>query len=83
MKNTLEGRSLGILIADGSDGTIVSALAKAANDAGAQVKIVAPKVGGTKLADGSTLKADGQLAGTPRSCSTPSRSSCRLKAPPC
>jgi hypothetical protein len=29
------------------------------------VKIVAPKVGGAKLADGSMLAADGQLAGTP------------------
>lgn len=33
--------------------------------AGAAVKIVAPKVGGAKLADGSMLAADGQLAGTP------------------
>jgi catalase len=29
------------------------------------VKIVAPKVGGVKLADGSMLAADGQLAGIP------------------
>jgi catalase len=34
-------------------------------DAGATVKIVAPKVGGVKLAAGSMLAADGQLAGTP------------------
>jgi catalase len=34
-------------------------------EAGAGVKIVAPKVGGAKLADGSMLAADGQLAGTP------------------
>jgi catalase len=27
--------------------------------------LVAPRVGSTKLADGSTLKADGQLAGSP------------------
>ncbi len=40
-------------------------LKKAALAAGASVKIVAPKVGGTKLADGSKLAADGQLAGTP------------------
>jgi catalase len=39
MKDTLQGRSIGILIA--------------------------PKVGGAKLADGSMLAADGQLAGTP------------------
>ena len=29
------------------------------------MKIIAPKVGGVKLADGSMLAADGQLAGTP------------------
>ena len=29
------------------------------------MKIVAPKVGGAKLADGLMLAADGQLAGTP------------------
>ncbi|MCJ7541348.1 MAG: hypothetical protein MUO88_16990 [Desulfobacterales bacterium] len=38
---------------------------KAATDAGATVKIVAPKMGGVKLAAGSMLAADGQLAGTP------------------
>ena len=58
MKDTLEGSCVGILVNDGSDGTLVAALRKAALDAGATVKIVAPKVGGAKL-------ADGQLAGTP------------------
>jgi catalase len=38
---------------------------KAMMDAGATVKIVALKVGGAKLANGSRLVADGQLAGTP------------------
>jgi catalase len=65
MKDTLEGRAIGILIADGSDGGVIKELAKAATAAGAKVKIVAPKVGGAKLADGSMLQADGQLAGTP------------------
>ncbi len=65
MKDTLEGRAVGILVTDGSDGGTVVALKKAAMAAGATVKIVAPKVGGAKLADGSRLAADGQLAGTP------------------
>jgi catalase len=65
MKNTLIGRAIGILIADGSDGAVVKKIRKAATDAGASVKIIAPKVGGAKLADGSMLAADGQLAGTP------------------
>ncbi|MHB8743805.1 MAG: catalase [Sulfuricaulis sp.] len=65
MKNTLKGRAVGILIADGSDGAVIRKIKKAAIDAGASVKIVAPKVGGAKLADGSMLAADGQLVGTP------------------
>ena len=65
MKNTLAGRSIGILIADGSDGAVIGKIKKAALDAGATVKLVAPRVGGAKLADGSRLTADGQLAGTP------------------
>lgn len=65
MKDTLMGRAMGILIADGSDGAVIRKIKKAAVDAGATVKIVAPKVGGAKLADGSFLTADGQLAGTP------------------
>jgi catalase len=65
MKNLLQGRAIGILVADGSDGAVINEVRKAATDAGATVKIVAPKVGGAKLADGSMLEADGQLAGTP------------------
>jgi catalase len=65
MKDTLMGRAIGILIADGSDGAVIEKIKKAATDAGATVKIVAPKVGGVKLAAGSMLAADGQLAGTP------------------
>ena len=65
MKDTLKGRAVGILIADGSDGTVIENIKKAIMDAGAVVKIIAPKVGGAKLADGSMLAADGQLAGNP------------------
>ena len=65
MKDTLEGRCVGVLVNDGSDGKVVAAIKKAAGAAGATVKIVAPKIGGAKLADGSLLPADGQLAGTP------------------
>ncbi|MES1997696.1 MAG: catalase [Pseudomonadota bacterium] len=65
MKDTLMGRAIAILIADGSDGAIIKKIQKAATDAGATVKIVAPKIGGAKLADGSMLAANGQLAGTP------------------
>jgi len=65
IKDTLMGRAIGILIADGSDGAVIANIKKAATDAGATVKIVAPKVGGAMLCDGSMLAADAQLAGTP------------------
>ena len=65
MKDTLEGRCVGILINDGSDGKTIVAIKKAVLGAGATVKIVSPKIGGAKLADGSVMPADGQLAGTP------------------
>ncbi len=62
---TLEGRAVGILIADGSDGAALARLRDAIRAAGATCMVVAPKVAQTVLADGSRLKADGQLAGTP------------------
>jgi catalase len=61
---SLQGRCVGILVADGSDGPQVAALRKAAEAAGAQVKIVAPKVSVT-LKGGKAMAVDGQLAGTP------------------
>ncbi|WP_309627705.1 catalase [Brevundimonas sp.] len=63
--DTLKGRAVGILVTDGADGAIVDAVRAAAEGAGATVKIVAPKIGGVTLKGGKTLKADGQLAGTP------------------
>jgi catalase len=65
MKNTLAGRSIGILIADGSDAAVIDSFKKAVIEAGAGVKFIAPKIGDAKLSDGSMLKVDGQLAGTP------------------
>ncbi len=65
MKDTLEGRQVGILIADGSDGGEIDAVVAAVEGAGGKPFLVAPKVGGAKLADGSMKKAQGQLAGSP------------------
>ena len=62
---SLNGRAVGILVSDGADGKTIKAIQKAALAEGAHVKIVAPKIGGVTLKDGSKLKADGQLAGTP------------------
>jgi catalase len=65
MKATLEGRQVGILIADGSDADEISKLRSAIEKAGGKAMIVAPKIGGAKLSDGKALKADGQLLGSP------------------
>ena len=63
--DTLKGRKVAILVADGSDGAVVDAVKAAVEGDGGSVFIVAPKIGGAKLKDGKTLAADGQLAGSP------------------
>ncbi len=65
MKATLEGRTVGILIADGTDAGELDTVVKAVTDAKGTPFLVAPKVGGAKLSDGTQRKADGQLAGSP------------------
>ena len=62
---TLKGRKVAILVADGSDGAVVDAVRAAVEGDGGSVFIVAPKIGGAKLKGGKTLAADGQLAGSP------------------
>ena len=65
MLETLKGRCVGILIADGSDGKIIDTLKRDLKKAGATFKIVAPRINGIVLQDKTVIKADGQLAGTP------------------
>jgi len=62
---TLEGRKVGVLVTDGSDGALVQALKAALKKAGAQLQVVAPKVGGVVVKGKGTLAADHQLAGGP------------------
>jgi catalase len=62
MKKTLQGRKVGILYTDGSDGAAVQ---KAIEKDGATAFLIAPRVAGAKLKGGTLLKADGQLAGSP------------------
>jgi catalase len=62
---TLEGRKVGILIADGCDAGLIGKLRAAIEKAGAMVQLVAPKVGETKAADGKALEADHQVQGGP------------------
>jgi catalase len=62
---TLKARVIGCLISDGADGAIIDALLQAAEKEGAKVKIVAPRVGGAKTADGKMVAADLRLVGGP------------------
>jgi catalase len=62
---TMIGRLVGILATDGASSATIGAIVKAASAAQASVKIVAPKLGGVTLDDGTKLKADHQLAGGP------------------
>ena len=62
-KVTLQGRKIGCLVADGTDGKLVASLKLAASKAKADFAVVAPKVGGAETVDGSVLPADFQLAG--------------------
>ncbi len=62
---TLNGRLVGVLVTDGASSKLVGALIKAATAAGASLKVVAPRLGGVTLDDGSALAADFQMAGAP------------------
>jgi catalase len=62
--DTMEGRKVAILFAEGSDKAAIDALRATIEKAGGTAFLVAPKVGGIKV-KGGTLKADGQLAGSP------------------
>jgi catalase len=64
MKDTLQGRCVGILVAEGSSARMLAKMRKQIEKAGAQVKLVAPRLTIT-LDDGSPIDVDGQLAGTP------------------
>ena len=64
-KHTLEGRTVGILIADGTDADALKTLKDAVKKAGGRAMTISPKVGAVPLSDGSTVKADAQLFGQP------------------
>lgn len=63
-KDIMKGRKVAILFAAGSDKASIDALKADIEKAGGTAFLVAPKVGGIKV-KGGTLKADGQLAGSP------------------
>jgi catalase len=62
-KDTLQGRKIGCLVSDGTDGRLVASLKSAAAKLKADFAVVAPKVGGAMASDGQLIPADFQLAG--------------------
>jgi C-terminal domain found in long catalases len=64
-KPMLKGRKVGALVTDGADGDRVKAFRDALEAEGAELAIVAPKIGGVHLRSGKDLAADMALSGAP------------------
>jgi catalase len=62
---TIEGRKIGVLVTDGSDAALIDALRAAVEKAGAQLQVVAPKIGGVSAKGGKRIAADHALPGGP------------------
>lgn len=60
-----EGRKLGILVTDGVDAALLTALVAAVTKEKATVEIIAPKVGGVTASDGSWVAAHQMIDGGP------------------
>lgn len=63
--DSFEGRKLGILVTDNADADLFHALKNAAEEAGAQVEVISPEVGGATLSDGSDIAAQQNIEGGP------------------
>ena len=64
LPKTLKGRKIGVLVADGTDSTLVASLQKKAKAEGAMFAVVAPKIGGAK-GSGGAIEADHALSAGP------------------
>ena len=60
---SFKGRKMGFLLTDGSSAAIFTALTKALDDAGAVWEVVAPKIGGVTLDDGTAVAAKQKIDG--------------------
>src|ERR1700722_9661533 len=64
-KPMVKGLKIGALVSDGADGDRLQALRDALEKEGAELAIVAPKIGGVRLKSGKHLPADMALSGAP------------------
>ena len=62
---TFAGRKLGLLVSDGADAGLVKALMDAVKAADALCEVIAPKIGGATLSDGTLLPAQQKIDGGP------------------
>ena len=60
-----EGRKLGVLLTDGADAALFAALAAAVAKADAVLEVVAPKIAGATLSDGTLVPAKQKIDGGP------------------
>jgi catalase len=61
VKDSIKTRKVAVLAADGVDDTALNSMKKALTTAGAQAKIIAPRLGSLKTAKGGTVKIDFSL----------------------
>ena len=59
------GRKVGVLVSDGVESGLLKALRRALEEEGASSEVIAPKIGGVKMSDGSWLEAQQALKGGP------------------
>ena len=64
-KPVLKGRKLGVLITDGFDAELLSALGNATKAEKAALVVIAPKIGGAKDSSGKLTPANASLSGGP------------------
>jgi catalase len=62
---SLAGRSIGVLVADGTDALALGALLEVAAREGATVRLIAASGGTVKLAGGTTARVDARLGAAP------------------
>ncbi|GGC14601.1 catalase [Novosphingobium endophyticum] len=63
--SNFKGRKLGVLLSDGADPTLFGALVSAVDKLGAIYEVVAPKIGGVTLSDGTKVTARHKIDGGP------------------
>lgn len=63
--DSFQGRKVGVLVTDGVESNLFHALKKALQEEGAQMEVIAPRVGGVESSDGTWLEAEQKVDGGP------------------